>query len=272
MIIYSSAFVLSAAAAGAPLTNARILYNSLVRGLAASALTVSGETADGPKDAPLRPDTAEYWQPPALPATYVFDLGAAKDIDAFGLVGTFGSAGCAVTVATSTDGVAFTTFGSAISPADDAALLFLGDAVFARWGRVSITGGAVMPQLSVLYVGKALAMQAPVEGPYTPITMGRQTELHNAMSRGGQFLGQGFRRHGVVGDARFTYLDAAWVRANFDPFVKSARSLPYFFGWNPQHFPLEVGYCWAEKDIRPRYMGRSDFMEVAWDMAGVGTA
>jgi len=60
------------------------------------------------------------------------------------------------------------------------------------------------------------------------------------------------------------------VRSDFDPFVRSARQYPFFFAWRPQTFPLEVGYVWVEEDIRPVNMGRNTFMQVGWEMQGVG--
>ena len=85
MIIYPQSLVLSAAQAQKPLSYPRIAWDSYLKSLAASAITVSGETADGPKDAPLRPDTAEYWKPPSLPATWTSDLGVLRTIDYVGI-------------------------------------------------------------------------------------------------------------------------------------------------------------------------------------------
>lgn len=280
MIVYRQAFVLSEAAAGRPLTYPRIGYQTWARdlGLGASSVTVSSEDADGPRDAPLRPDTAEYWLPTALPATWVLDLGSGQTIDYVGIAGhTIGSKGCTVKVETSDGSLAgspseqvWTTFAQEVLPADDAPLLFLAEGVSARYVRIRLTGPGAAPRLAVIYAGKVLAMQRPIYGGHTPITLSRNTTLRQTLSRGGQFIGQTFERHGVQTSASFRHLDADWVRESFDPFVKEARKYPYFFAWRPGTWPLEVGYVWTDKDIAPSNMGMRDLMQVSWPMQGIG--
>ncbi len=275
MILFSQPLVLSALAAGRPLTNARICWQSHVRDrdLTAAAVTVSSEADEGPRDAPLRDETAEYWLPTALPATWTLDLGAGLDLDYVGVAGhTIGSEACSLKVETSTDNINWTLFDVEHAPADDTPILFLEDSRTARYIRLTLQGLGEPARIAVIRPGVALAMPVPVDGPYTPINLARESELKAQFTRGGQFLGQSVRRHGVKGDAKFKLLDAAFVRSEFDLFAKSARQYPYFFAWNPQDFPLEIGYCWSDKDIKPKYMGMGDLMEVSWQMAGVGAA
>ncbi len=119
MIIFSSAYILSEQAAGRPLTHPRIGWQTYTRGLAVSAASASTQATEGPADAPLRPDTAEYWQPTALPATWTVDLGVAHDIDYIGIAGhTIGSTGGSVEAfysANNTDWYSFTDTGSFLS-------------------------------------------------------------------------------------------------------------------------------------------------------------
>lgn len=275
MIIYPQALILSESNAGRPLTHARIGYQTYTRGLAASAVTVSSESSDGPKDAPLRPDTMEFWQPTSLPATWELDLGAPQDISYVGLVGTFG--GKTVKVETSTGAVAgspsaqvWTTFASDVLPGDDSPLLFLDGSIVGRYVKVTITGSGAIPRMAVAYVGAILAMQRPIYGGHSPVNLSRETVLRRSLSRGGQFLGQGFRRHGVAGSAAFRHLTASWYRDNFDPFVKAARRFPFFFAWRPATFPLDVAYAWCPDDIAPSNMGVRTFMQVSFKMQGIG--
>lgn len=484
MIIYPQALVLSEQEEGRPLTYPRIGYQTWTR---ESGVTVSAssEIAGGPRDAPLRPDTAEYWEPESLPATWTVDLGSARDIDYVGIAGhTLGSNGAALevrlsedtdfdshvslpgeagdyastpdsadisitgdldlrvkqaatdytpaaeevllgkwnttgnqrsyrlsiltsgvlrlawsadgaaeitkdsTAATalsdatkkwlratldvdngaagndvkfwmSDDGVAWSQLGSTVTtggttsvfdgtaalelsghsggtalhyagkiyyaevrngiggavaaafdpdqgengdtsfqaetgetwtinqdgvlhadlvvrrfafelqPDDDAPLVFLDTMRTARHMQLTVSGPTV-PQIAVVYVGELLAMPRRVAGGYQPITLSRETMLTRALSRGGQFLGQSFRRMGVVGSAAFQHLDEDWYRANFDPFVKSARRFPFFFMWNPEQFPGEVVYGWCEQDIRPAYMNVVNQIEVNFPIVGIG--
>lgn len=492
MIIYSEGFVLSEAAAGQPLAYPRILYANRLKDLSPSAVTVSSESVDGPKDAPLRPDTGESWLPTSLPATYLVDLGDVYDIEGVGIAGhTLGTNGCSVEIAVSadddvgsrlylpgetgdyastpdsaalditgdldlrsriravdytgaaeqvvlskwmttgnqrsyrlsiktdgslrlgwsTDGTAETfkdsttplvtadgvitwvratldvdngaagndvkfytsndynpetetgtwnqlgttvttggvtsifsssaavnvsghdngtllpfagkvywseirngiggaiaaefdpargsnlgtsltsetsevwtinqngvskallevvRFAEIYSPLDDAPLLFLDADRIGRYLLIRVTGDGEAPRIASIYAGSVLAMEKMVSGPFTPISMGRVTELYQSLSRGGQVLGQNFRRLGVQSSITFKNLTAAWVRQYFEPFAKSARSLPFFIAWNPEEYPEEVGYCWAESDITPRYSGLMDLMDVSWSMSGTG--
>jgi hypothetical protein len=481
VIVYPQSFVLGPPAPASPaLTYPRIGYKNYALGLAAAAVTVSGETATGPKDAPLRPDTAEFWQPQALPATWTLDLGQARAVDYVGLAGhTLGTNAAVVkvsfdsdatlpdpylslpgvagnyastpdtaansvtgdidvrvrinatnytpaatqalfgkynptgnqrswlleitatgtlTLATSPNGTTVRShvssvatglvngtvkwlrvtrtaadgvvkfwmsddnityvqlganvagfvegifdstaplevgtygiggsdpfvgrthyaelrngvggavvasfnpadaleaatswvssqtgetwtvngvtarvynnvFAASYSPVDDTPLLFLNTSRTGRYLKLTITGAGAVPRVAVVYVGPALAMQKMVSSPYKPVTMARDTVLSQSLSRGGQFLGQSFRRNGVMSSTAFRNLTAAWVRANFDDFSKSARSLPYFFAWNPSQYPQEVAYVWTDKDIVPVYQGLSDLMDVSWSMRGIG--
>jgi hypothetical protein len=243
-----------------------------------AAVTVSTEDADFPKDAPLRPDTAEAWAPTALPATWQVDLGAARDIDYIGIAGhTLGSSAVSVEPETSLDAAAWVPLSIDTLPTNDSPIMFLDDSRSARHIRLTLTGGSVMPQIAVVYIGAVLTMEREIEAPFTPINLSRQTVLHRSLSRGGQFLGQGFRRNGVTGSARFQYLSPDFYRDEFDPFVEHARSLPYFFGWNPADYPEECAYVWSDRDIAPSYQAVKDvndvnFMTVQWPMAGIGNA
>lgn len=278
MVVFSNGFLLAAAATAFPLTHARIGYQNWLRDLLAASVTVSSEDDEGPKDSPLRPDTAEFWQPTSLPATWTVDLGTSRDVDYVGIAGhTLGSSGCAVKVETSDRSVAgspsaqvWTTFALEISPGDDAPLLFLDDSIIARDVRLTITGGSTMPQIGVVYAGEVLAMQRPIYGGHSPMTLSRETILTRNLSRGGQFLGQSFRRHGMSGSASWRHLEPDWYRDNFDPFVKAARQYPFFFAWRPADYPLEVAYAWVLDDIRPSNMGLRGFMQVGINMHGIG--
>jgi len=277
MIVYSAA-LLSASVASQSLKNARIGYQTWLRGLEASAVTVSSETTDGPKDMPLHEDTATYWEPSAMPATWEVDFGGPEAMDYVGLAGhSFGTDSTAVLVETSTGATVgspsvqvWTTFASSLSPANDDPILFLDTSIVARYVRITLTGSTA-PKLAVVYAGEILAMSEPIRGGgHAPLNMMRSTVLHQSLSNGGQFLGQEFRRMGVTGKASFENLDPAWYRSTFDPFVKAARRYPYFFAWRPEQYPLELGYVWTDADISPSYMGQLDWMQVQWKMTGIG--
>ena len=86
---------------------------------------------------------------------------------------------------------------------------------------------------------------------------------------GGQWLGRSIIRKGVTTSYQWRHLKAAWYRQYFDPFVKSARTTPFFIAWRPETYPNEVAYAWAKSDIRPSNMGIRDFMEVTLSVEGL---
>ena len=276
MIIYPSAFILSSLSAGAGLHLPRICYATHTRD-AGVIVTVSGETAAGPKDMPLEPSTNGYWQAPTLPATWEIDLGATRSVDYVGIAAhTIGSSAAGITVETS-DGtligspgaLVWEELGGGVVPADDAPLLFLDDARDARMMRITLTGSADVPQIAVVYVGLALAMPRGPEMGFGPPSLSRTTELHSSMSRGGQFLGQAIKKYGVSTSVSFARLQQDWYRSDFDPFVKSARQFPYFFGWHPEAYPTEVAFVWTREDIRPSY-SEWEHLGATWNMEGIG--
>lgn len=271
MIVTRSPFVLTTPELS-DLKYPRVCWQTWTRDAAAADIAVSSETENGPKDAPLRPDTAEYWEAEELPATWQLDLGAIRDITYIGLAGhDLGTNRAHALFETSEDGANWSQFAAENAPADDTPLLFLDDARAAMHVRLTLTGENDAPKIAVIYIGAALVMPHTIYGGHQPITLSRETVLMNQMSRGGQFLGQHIRRMGVSTSVSFRHLDPDWVRTDFDPFVKAARQYPYFFAWRPSTRPREVGYVWTRDAIKASNMGTREFMQVAWSMEGIGS-
>lgn len=278
MVVFTNAYLASLLATATPLTHARIGYQTWLRDLDADDVVASSAAEGAPADAILRPGHDEFWEPTALPATLVFDLGTGRDVDYAGIAGhTLGSSGCAVMVETS-DG-SFTgspseqvwvVIGSGTAPGNDDPLVFLGGSRVCRYVRMTITGGSVMPRICVLYAGVALAMPRPIYGGHTPMNLARNTELYRGLSKGGQFLAQSFRSNGTTGSASWKHLEPDWYRTYFDPFVQAARSYPFFFAWRPASYPREAGYAWCPEDIKPSNMGVRQLMQVGFSMQGEG--
>jgi hypothetical protein len=275
MVIFPNALILSAEDAGIPLTHPRIGWHTHTRDDDV-IVTVSTETDAGPKENPLEPSTHGYWQASAMPATWEIDLGATRSIDYLGIAEhTIGTLGVAVKAETSmgdTEGSppvqVWEELGGEVSPGDDSPIMFLDDARNARYVRITLTGD-LPPKIGVIYTGLILAMQRPPEMGYEPINLSRKTEMHTSMSVGGQILGQAIKNYGVESSISFTRLEHDWYRTVFDPFVKSARSKPYFFAWRPADYPEEVAYVVTEEDIRPSY-SEWIYFATTWNMKGIG--
>jgi hypothetical protein len=158
--------------------------------------------------------------------------------------------------------------GSATAPGNNRPLMLLDSLKVGRYLRLT-QGGDAPSRIAVLRAGLITTMERKPTGGWSPITMAYSDQLMQSMSRGGQFLGQSFRRKGAASTVSFKHLSAAFVRNTFQGFSNHARSKPYFFAWEPLAYPNEVGYVWSGKAIVPRYSGFSDLMDVSWDMQGV---
>lgn len=266
-VILAQQYILNAAVNA---DNPRIGYQTYARDRAAADVTVSTETATGPKDAPLRPDNYEAWIPSALPGTWKVDLGQARNVNYVGVVGENMED---ILIEYSLNDSTWNTFSNQTTPGDDTPLLFLDDEVSGRYWRLTAAAtSSPAPETKIysVYIGQVLALQRGIYGGHSPGVYSRDTVLNANMSRGGLFLGQQVRRQGVQTSVSLSNLTAAWYRANFDPFVQAARRFPYFFAWKPVSYPTEVMYGWTDQNIKPQNMGVRDLMAVQFNIRGVG--
>jgi len=89
-------------------------------------------------------------------------------------------------------------------------------------------------------------------------------------TEGGNIIGTNIRRIGYSSSASWSNLENDWYRTYFQPFVISARTLPFYFAWNLSQYALDVGYCSTDEDITPSYSGTLDYFNVGFDMEAVG--
>jgi hypothetical protein len=250
-----------------PLTHARIGFETVCTAFNVSA---SSEAAGFPANAAVTPLTYERWQPELLPAWFKCDAGEAIDVDYVGLAGhNFSDVGAVVTVQHSANDVDWVDFAD-FSPGDNSPLMFVAATVItARYWRVTISGPGDVPFVGTIYIGTALAMQRPIYGGHSPITLSRKTRTTPNTSDAGQFLGRSTVRKGVATSYSWLNLTAEWYRKYFDPFAKVARENAFFIAWRPATFPSEVGFCWAG-DISPDNQGVRNLMSVEISVVGLG--
>lgn len=267
MLVYTSAYATAEEAALRPMLLPRILYDNYLRGLTASSVTASTESTDGPKDAPLRPETHEFWRPNALNATFEVALGASKSVSAIGIAGhTFGSKASTVTLETKLGGGGYSIFADDVSPADDSALLFLDTPRSADTVRVSVAGTG-LPTMAVLFVGPTLTMEKPLQPGYKPPYLNKVSVRQSNVSRGGHYLGQDFWRKGTEGSVSFRGLTESFVRNTMRPFANATRNYPYFFAGRPDSDLNDVTYAWHERDFDLSYHDNFRFT-VSWSLMG----
>ena len=246
------------------LKHARILYlNKLIGSSVTTSAGTNGSLV-------LIPNTADRW---AITTTsfITFTLPSAVSIDAIGIgAHNLGSTNYIVSFQYSvTDVSSFVTFKASETPTEDTAIMaHISSNVSARRIRIICTGSG-SAFIGSIYAGIALQMQRPFFAGHSPLPLSAKTVRYSSVTEGGNFVGEQIRRLGFRSSAPFKNLSNDWYRLYFQPFVVHARTLPYFFAWNLEQYPTDVGYCKTSEDITPSY-GSLDMFNVSFDMVGFG--
>ena len=180
------------------------------------------------------PSTNLRWQAedpgsPAADEYLTITVGAVDPIDYLAVaVHNFGTDDIPVSVegATALEGSPpapnWTELVAPVMLADDDPVLF-------RWApqslshlRLRMQPGNAAPYAAVVYAGKLLVSPRGTHQDYVPINLARQVESSIGVSESGHFLGSV-----IIGESRASpfalrMLDAAWYRANMDPFIRAA--------------------------------------------------
>ena len=123
-------------------------------------------------------------------------------------------------------------------------------------------------ELGVIYAGAALEMQRGIYGGHSPIVLNSKTDYQSTMSESGQFLGRTINREGIETSYKWNHLTPEFYRTDFQPFVNSAKRLPFFLLWRPDTYTDAV-FGYTTSDISPSNMtGGSRLMEVGFNMKG----
>jgi len=124
-------------------------------------------------------------------------------------------------------------------------------------------------ELGIVYAGNYLQMQQPIYGGHSPINLSADTKYQSVVSESGQFLGRNITKRGIKSQYSWQLLDPEWYRDNFQPFVESARSLPFFLMWRPDRYRSETVFGYSVDDITPSNMsGGHGRMSVSLNMRG----
>lgn len=124
--------------------------------------------------------------------------------------------------------------------------------------------------IPVIMVGKLMQFEKCIRNRYAPLDYNRKTEFLTNESGTGQYIGRSIIRRNHESTVSFDLMTAPWVRSTFQPFVRHARTKPYFFAWNPTTYPDEVNYVWTDEDIGVEYTGDRNRMSASWSMRGLG--
>jgi len=124
---------------------------------------------------------------------------------------------------------------------------------------------------AVLYVGKLLVIQRKLQVSFTPITMGRRSEIIGQRSERGQFLGRSIVGAWLESNANIRFMTAEWYREHMDEFIEASETTPFFFAWAPVSYPTEVGFAWAMEIPQPEIFDPSELIGVTIQMQGIAS-
>ncbi len=247
-----------------PLNHARILWNAI-------GGTV---TAGGTGGALAANDyTWQRWKPGALPASWTIVTAADASVDTVFIAGhNLGTTGTTIVISTAaTVGGAHTTRAT-IVPTDNSAIAAMinngGTPYTIREVRISLTGASSAVEIGIIRAGVALQMQRPVYGGVNPVGLNRLVETRHSLSETGQWLGRTIQRQALRTTMDWMHLEAAWYRANFQPFALALPQSPFGLIQNPLRMPESVAWCWTDQSPAPSNMGIRDLMSVQLEITG----
>ena len=113
--------------------------------------------------------------------------------------------------------------------------------------RLRLDEGDAPATAAVVHAGPSLILPPHIQVGYTPINYGRRVDSEEDVSESGNFLGRPVFNEKRETTPRLSYIDGDWYRQNMDRFVAAAARRPFFFAWDPLHYPREVGYCWLRR-------------------------
>ena len=273
--------VISSSLVIAPGVDGLTANNPIIGYLTEGEFSATSEADDFPVTNLQNPSTYLKWMAEdASPQgdqylTIIFE--SANDVDYIGIAAhNFGSGRMPVSVEYLDDTVSPTSWTELIAPvlmANDGPILFrFTPAPFAALRvRIQPSMNAIpdTPFAAVMYVGKLLILQRRIYVGHTPAPYGRELGIANHRSIAGNFLGRIVLRQTVKTSVDMDNLTPLWYRENFEPFLRAAQEIPFFFGWRPGDYPAEIGYVWLTDDPQPVNQAPNGLMQISFSMEGV---
>ncbi|MDY6980538.1 MAG: hypothetical protein SV201_11700 [Pseudomonadota bacterium] len=119
--------------------------------------------------------------------------------------------------------------------------------------RVLFTG-STPPEVINLSLGQAMVAEGGFRPGFEPPRQARHNMIKNNTTDQGHLVGRSVSKRGIQTRLQFESVTESWVRDEWEPFVDHFETRPAYLVWSPVHWPDEVAYIWADRDIdRPRY-------------------
>jgi F5/8 type C domain len=246
-----------------------IIYNNF---FSLGTLSATTEAASFPKENAASENTNKSWQPTAIPANLVVDMGSAVAADSFAIVAhNCGTNGNTILLQTSPDNVTYTTQCTVV-PTDDTTIVGLFTSVSARYWRIRITTGTP-PNIGVAMVSARFNFPAGVKAPYTPVWLSQTYELLVSTTLGGQFMGNKVLRQGAKTAINLVSFDRTFGETTILPFREHYNSGKAFvWAAGPSIFPKDAGYVWRDPGsiMAPTFDENGSWMSVSMEVMAYG--
>lgn len=163
-----------------------------------------------------------------------------------------------VSLQSSSDGVTYSDIVADYIPSinDDSPIIFYFASKTHAYFRLLIESTDIVssefaeaPFIANLYAGNFLEMPRRIYAGFTPINYAGSTKTFGGSSESGEFLGRKVLSRKLETQLDFQFIDQAWFRSTFYPFMKSAEENPFFLIWRGEDYPEEVAFCQTTRDI-----------------------
>lgn len=220
------------------------------------------------------PSTIDRWVGGSAAELLVTVSGLDDEVDYVGIARhNLGSKGIEVSVEvlTADAGGVWAEAFAGVLPGDDSPLLLRFAAVTVIGVRLRLLAGDAAPDIAVLHVGKMIQMQKGLQADWVPLHRALEVEKFLGRNDAGDFLGAIVTRRRAAATATFRLLTSAWYDATLAGFVAGVNGGDaFFFAWDPADHADEVGYCFVEGSVQPKFPTlNKGFVDLALSLSGI---
>lgn len=134
---------------------------------------------------------------------------------------------------------------------------------------IRLSAGSEPAQIAVAYAGKLLVLPRKLYQGMTPIPYGRNSKATNGRAESGNYLGRIVTQEFVQNKVPLSLIDPAYYRDHIDAFINASNETPFFFGWRPQSYPDEIGYCFMMNNPVPVNESPHGLIAMSLEMTGI---
>jgi len=212
-------------------------------------------------------NTAQWWRPTAVPATWTLTFTEAK-ISYFGIAAhNCGTVGASVEFQR-WDGSAWVTV-LTHTPTDDSPIFGLVERRDMDRARLVFTDA--IPTVGVIYFGDVT--EFPQRADYSgSVSFDRATqdEYSTPVSDGGHWLGRYVSRRSVPARMKIDHLSEDWAEAYLTPLLEDLKARPAFFADRPSGYPKSVVFAYTTGPVVPDRSrpNRNTALSVSFEVTG----